>query len=152
MRSHSQSCTAITSYWEAVTDKFLPVLTSRAWRGAPLLLRSLLMMTTMIWTGWDEELAGEPVCPLLWAWPLPVHLALNKLRMWDSCEQPGTFQAIVLQADRAWEQVSLVCTLGHSDPLFWPDRHAQSVRQAAGADQSHCMFVLLSYFCEPLIH
>lgn len=30
-----------------------------------------------------------------------VHLALNKLRMWDSCEQPGTFQAIVLQADRA---------------------------------------------------
>lgn len=59
------------------------------------------MMTTMIWTGWDEELAGEPVCPLLWAWPLPVHLALNKLRMWDSCEQPGTSQAIVLQNDKA---------------------------------------------------
>lgn len=64
------------------------------------------MMMTMIWTGWDEELAGEPVCPLLWAWPLPVHLALNKLRMWDSCEQPGTSQAIVLQADGLRASVS----------------------------------------------
>ena len=59
------------------------------------------MMTMTIWTGWDEEPAGEPVSPLLWARPLPVHLALNELRTGDSCEQPGTSQALVLQADGA---------------------------------------------------
>lgn len=58
-------------------------------------------MTMMIWTGWDEELAGEPVSPLLWASPLPVHLALHELHTWDSCEQPGTSQALVLQTDGA---------------------------------------------------
>lgn len=58
-------------------------------------------MMMMIWTGWDEELPAEPVSPLLWAQPLPAHLALNELHLWDSCEQPRTPQALLLQTDSA---------------------------------------------------
>lgn len=74
-------------------------------------------MMMMIQIGWDEELAGEPVNPLLWAWPLPVHLALNELHMWDRYEQPGTFKALVLETQGLRASGSF-CTGGRSDPSF----------------------------------